>query len=71
MKMNTDTDRWKVKNLNPMKIDFEQRVPVQLSPAMRRARTRAKIKRALLWVLTIAMVIVILVGLLLAWQRFH
>ena len=67
MKMAHDTDRWKTKRLDTLKIDLDQLVPPQKEVRPSSIQAISKARRRYGWMIPVAIMIVILVGLVVAW----
>ena len=67
MKMAHETDRWKTKRLDALKIDSEQLASSKEASSPFSIHSILKARRRYSWLMPVAIMIVILMGLVLAW----
>lgn len=67
MKMTHDTDRWKTKRLDTLKIDLDQLAPPKKEVAPFSIHAILKARRRYRWVIPVALMLVIFAVLVMAW----
>ena len=69
MKMSHDTDRWKTTKMTSMPVEADTRTPIQIATSGYSYKPPSRIKRVLIWVLSLVVLLALLAGVLILIKR--